>query len=159
MRENHEGADYASLIARLERATGADRELDAVAHIAMFPDQPIMTYGGSVGGPEGIRPAAYSTIGVVWPGGRGIEFDPIGLAVLIQAPRYTASLDAALALVGEKLPGAGYELFTQIAGKSYRAAVFNTGNVGADAEAPTMPLAVLIALLKALDAGKTGGGS
>jgi hypothetical protein len=142
----------ADIIARLEKATGPDRELDARIHVAMFPDQEIMTDGGSVGGPGGIRPAAYSTIGLQWPDGDGLEIDPRGLADLIQAPAYTASLDAALARVGEKLPGWIVRLDIYNSRTSAGVESHDTEPMSfSEGEGPTSPLAVLLALFRALE--------
>ena len=83
------------LIARIESADGPDRELDALAHLVKFPDTKVMTDNG---GYRSERPVQYTPARDLYPiwNGSGSDF-----ADIISAPRYTASIDAALTLVPE----------------------------------------------------------
>lgn len=80
------------LIERVERGEGADRELDGMVAAAMLPPQlngwkPWACDGGYVLTETGEKPRP-------------------GMGQFMSARGYTASLDAVLALIEEKLPGA-----------------------------------------------------
>lgn len=135
------------LLAKVAAAEGPDREIDARIWQAMNPDQQVLFYGGDV---RTRRPAEY---------GRLADFplegfdDWEGIAGHVGAPSLTSSVDAALALVERVLPGVrlrmGYEAdadpdegddgpwFARIDGPRFYSA-------------PTLPLAMLRALLSAL---------
>lgn len=111
-----------SLIERLEKATGPDRDLDCDIDSEWLQDRS-----------DGLE----------------AEFSPF--------PAYTASLDAAIALVEHVLPGWGYD-FVKPAKEGPgrpRATVFLGDNLFAG-EAPTPPLALLLALMRAVQ-NKEGG--
>lgn len=87
--------DLTSLIERVEKATGPDRELDAAIEVAMLgtthmPDD--LIYYKTTTRADHCLPGAY------WRVSRSGEY-------LRTSEKYTSSLDAALALVEEKLPG------------------------------------------------------
>ncbi|NTG01837.1 hypothetical protein G6L30_17100 [Agrobacterium rhizogenes] len=84
------------LIAALEKATGPDRWCDANIY-AMAHGQTIQIFGGN------IVSNGHSVIGWLDPGKVNVNFTPSGIGELI--PRYTASIDAAVALVERVLPG------------------------------------------------------
>lgn len=118
--------DYDDIIGRVERATGGDRELDRAIMVFAF--------GG------GVRNA-------------------------LPLPEYTSSVDAALALVERKLPGyrwsvgaTGIRSGTHPDGKPAYVDGFRAGLTKASplrplptaAHARTAPLAIILALLRAL---------
>ncbi|WP_370372933.1 hypothetical protein [Henriciella pelagia] len=139
----------AQLIERLEAAEGGSRELDAAVFKALDP--------------HGFSLATRQEM-VLMPKGA-----TIGDAVRrVRAPApYTQSLDAALALVEEKLPGAAIEMSIWQKSKDdlsatcwARLMLTHTGEDGklwhhhsdgrSEAEASTLPLALIIALLKSI---------
>ena len=65
-----------------------------------------------------------------------------------QKTPWTASLDAAIALVKRVLPGATYEVTTT--GMRPGASILAGAGIGAGAYAPTPPLALLTAMFRAL---------
>lgn len=84
-----------------------------------------------------------------------LEFD--GNRSPVDAPEYTTSIDAALALAERVLPGWHYELTPGRAGIaaeqwSYYDSAEDEG--GQSARAKTTPLALCIAILKATDTGR-----
>jgi len=67
-------------------------------------------------------------------------------------PRFTASIDAALALVGKVLPDCRASLFTDGGGRGPCCGVMRGDEpVIANEHAPTLPLAIIAALLTALE--------
>jgi len=159
--------DYSDIIARLERASGADRELDA-AIACLFPE----TLGiAHVEECSGFRP---SSTGAIYYNrdGSGAVMSTSGADIR----PFTASLDASLDLVGEKLPGwtwmirqrdcheAAAGAFTaRLASPDFEAEEWASGSItktdvlsGRDATAGaiTPALAVLIALFRALEDGR-----
>lgn len=84
---------------RVEEATGADRKLDGLLFKAMQPDEFARLCSF-----KGRRYAGH----VHTPAEKREHEARMGASL---APAYTASLDAVLALVGERLPGWGIELF------------------------------------------------
>lgn len=131
-----DSTDLDGLIGRLEGATGADRELDCEIWCQMFaPDVVAVDFG-------------------------------------INFPSYTASIDASLALVKVKLPGcavvsASHD-FTYVPGKgggiqecspwAYLKTPRADGRILERADAKTQPLAILLALLRALRSQEAEGG-
>lgn len=123
-------AKLEALLNRVVKATGPDRELDHLVH-----DQAVEPIGSRM----------YNT---KENGGSFIAADVV-------APSYTASIDAALALVERVLPGWFWRVghSTLYAGWAtvYREHPNNTTGDGEHfAEAKSAPLAILAALLKAL---------
>ena len=133
------------LIERLEAATGADRELDA-AIVAFLNDAALKRYPPS----DDYGPRDR------WQFWSLDEKHFLGSESSFPVPSYTASLDAALALVGEKLPGAGVSIITDTRGAL---AIFikpgckwiSVGSIEDRKFSPTPALAVLIALFRALE--------
>ena len=115
--------DLADLIARLTEATGPDREIDLDLW-RLFGDLP---------------PAVHER----WD---------------YQTVPYTASVDASLALVERVLPGKHWSLGWWDEGFRCEFLVFEEGEwwyhagKGTVGEAPTLPLAILVALLRAKQA-------
>lgn len=134
--------DTLSIIAKLESATGPDRELDGMIWKVVDPSEfdrqcsfRGMKYAGHVH--TKAEKAAH-----------------IARAAGYYSPAYTASLDAALALVGEKLPG--WSVVLRIEHSEKFANLWapgtdpNGGGVCFQSYAATPPLAVLLALFRAL---------
>lgn len=115
--------DTLDIIAKLERASGPDRELDVLISVIRWR-------------------ALFS------------RFPPRD----VSTPAYTDSLEWALTLARELLPGSGFELFSQIGQPFYRATIFSFGGVQGVAEAPTAPRSVLAALFCAIS-GCEGSGA
>lgn len=83
------------LIEKLAQAEGPSDELDCRIHLAFNPELELMT---DTGGYRNERPVAYTAATEVMSEWRGSWAD---FASLINTPRYTASIDAALTLVPE----------------------------------------------------------
>ena len=137
-------SDLSTLAERLEAATEPDRKLDADLWWAFK------------------RPAAERCF---WNGALGLprklgENDPMpsGLGrsgCISMAPPYTASIDAALALVEAMLPPYGWSWRVQHTLGSERASIWREGlrsEWSISLTAPTAPLAILRALVAALAA-------
>lgn len=123
----------ADLIARVAAATGPDREIDCLIAVAIdgFFEIPERYEGDGIG---------YGYIN-----DDGVAIHPgHGGAQLVR--RYTASIDADLALVERRLPG--HQVNIYVYGMRSEASI---GNLSRDRhEAVTPPLAILLALLSAL---------
>ena len=133
------------LIERLEKAEAGSRELDACIH-ALIVNPPVMVDGGSW---RGDIPATYEPMTSVL--GR---LDGADLAEFTGCPRYSESLDAALAILPEGWtpniflpPGmrAEVRLFRHAIGLNVHDAI----KLDIVAEAATGPLAACTAFLKA----------
>lgn len=131
-------ADLRELLKRVEAAHGPDRELDFAIHAMLVDPPPAPSRASDVRLPDGFGKDVMS-----------MAMDP--------RPRYTASIDAALALIERKFDGSAkypVEMILTSAGNKgpWRCAIW----VGADdtdgiyRAAPTAPLAVLAATIKAL---------
>jgi hypothetical protein len=135
------------IIARLEAATGADREIDVLVW-AVAEGHKLEWQGSTlVAGEEGV-------IGWKEPGIRCMNFytnrRETGPGSI---PAYTASLDAALALVGEKLPGCRVMVEQAFDGSGWAMVMPGELSTRHVTEAPTPALAVLLALFRALPDG------
>jgi hypothetical protein len=149
--------DLKDLLARVEISTGPDRELDAaiaVATLGTTSTEDDLIYHKAPARDDRCAPGTY------WRKSRS------GMS-LHTSPPYTSSLDAALALVEEKLPGNRLHMSNRaldhednlvdrpscclwhdsLAEKSSRGSPWCEGDVH---EGATLPLAVLSALLRAL---------
>jgi hypothetical protein len=120
--------DLSLLLERVEGASGPDRELDGHLYGALGY-QIIQRFGG-------------------------FEWRPEGKGVWQTMPSPTASLDAALALCERVLPTAYRDLGEGFDTKAQRrfwlaTLTYHEKTGSHDAEAPTAPLALLAALLKA----------
>lgn len=95
-------SDIADIIARLEMATEQDRALDCKIWLALF-DKQIMVDGG--GYKPNARSPKYESARKIWsddwPHWNERTQVEHGVALEINAPQYTASIDAALTLVPE----------------------------------------------------------
>lgn len=139
--DERSGPDLASLLERVRSATGPDREIDGriEVHFRIHPWGPFHWINRS---PE-VNFASYE--GDVWLSGGAGKFPGSGW----QSKPYTSSIDAALALVERLMPGASVNML-QVA-KSCNAAVFPEGaGMMPTQVAPTLPLAILAALLTSL---------
>jgi hypothetical protein len=135
------------LLERLRAATGPNRELDAAIYNAMEEDGGRIAFRVS-NWTRGCAPML-ERYHDGWLSGK--DEDDIYANTLI---RYTASLDAALALVDRVLSGRNIEIATFAALGEAMARIALPGDpLGSLAQAPTAPLAVLVALLDALSDG------
>lgn len=120
-----------SLIERVERAEGGDREIDWLVYQVMFPDDPVIAqWHDQIGKWSATDAASWAT--------RFTNIRP-----------YSSSLDAVLGLVEEKLPG-------DLDPNYFYAETFNFMNMVSKVDvekpiAPQMARIVLAALLKALE--------
>ncbi|MGV6875873.1 hypothetical protein ACUSIJ_24710 [Pseudochelatococcus sp. B33] len=140
------------LLVRVETADGPDRELDAKIQIAFIPD-----YGSRVE----LSPAKFVRFEDVWRRNRAQHLNHANnVADWWNCPKYSASIDAAVALIERALPGAFYFF-----GKGrltpgeplYGARVTPADGEEFDAEhEASLTLAILSALLKALIAREEG---
>jgi hypothetical protein len=125
-------SEIEGLLSRLEAATGPDRELDHRL-------QGILVNDGNFGHYAGLE-----------------EWVTAGMEFGWNTPAYTASIDAALALVERLLPGWRRRLEEPHGDGGWRASLIwpdQEDVVRAKvAEAPTAPLAILLALFRALSA-------
>lgn len=137
-------SDIAALLERVRAATGPDRYADC--HLWVIAQ----------GGDARMHVCDSSTQDFIWE--RGIDGFWVRDVVKFRAvPRYTASVDAALALVERKLPGWVCETLGQDAtgrlgemkGIGWTAE-FSNGLSTHQGQAPTLPLAIILALLSAL---------
>lgn len=119
--------DLAGLIERLEKLTGPDRDADYRIEKAV------------------VRPDHFPDIKMWPPFMVGSTFDK-------SIPPYTASLDAAIALVEKCLPRCGYTTDHQpVYGKHHDASVFSEQVITiGNGRGPTAAIALLLALLRAM---------
>jgi len=129
-------ADLSALIERLDALTGPDREVDADI---------FQWFGG--------KDWDYAYLKVQEPCGCPHEM-AVDYAGTRYSPKYTASIDAAVALVERVLPGYGLSVETQpVYGGWWDAAIFNRMPMTiANARKQTAALAVCLATLRALQA-------
>lgn len=121
--------EHAELIARLEKVEGGSRDLDA--------DMSIMIFDSQVKRERQILPSFVHHMG-------DGEWSVI--------PQYTTSIDAIVALIGEKLPKAGIDVSIR---EGWSAAEVWTTDNESVSNAKTAPIALCIAFLRALE--KEGG--
>lgn len=127
---------HADLLARVEAATGPDRELDAALWLDFTPGA--TRRASTVKSSKGL-----------WPDYTIDETREAGGALIV-VPAYTASLDAALALVERVLPGWVWSVgnLASGGGQAYLMRAQSAALIGGKASTPA--LALLAAMLKAL---------
>lgn len=139
-------SELQSLLERVEKEKGTDREIDADLDVALR------------GGEIQWRQANYTMD--MHPVARRPSGNHLGGYEHEHVPLYTASIDAALALAERVLPGWDYEI-TGIRAHGAVAILWKEGwrddwERATRSESATPPLAILAALLKALIAQKQG---
>ena len=131
------------LIERVEKATGPDRELDIAIFEAAHP-KGTLTGSGWLWTRREIAPA-----GLVW-----YWLDRKKLTQPDFVENYTASIDAALALVEKVLPGWRRQFFERSDGSGWTARLISpTRDMVSTDElkaCPSAPLAILLALLRSI---------
>ena len=148
-------SELQSLLERVEKATGPDREIDCVLR-AVLDGYTVREESNQIIARCNAKPHDEYMIGAIDPGREQRNFTEWRCQTW-EAPHATSSLDAVLALVEEKLPGADWMLNS---GKTrpneprYGAGInFRPTPDGAFvhvAESEHAPLALLAALLRAL---------
>jgi len=165
---------YTDIIERLERAEGPDREMDAEIMFDLFA-KPVGKKDD--GGPSGYlwpEDNPSWSFGIRFPGkgrewftrarakvdGETLLIERDGALVLmnaLRAPKLTASLDAAVALVERMLPDHDWSLFADN-GEAI-AGVMPASEDGCDeaiSHGATPAIALLIALFRAMEAQESG---
>lgn len=135
---------YAEVIERVEKATGPDEALDADICIAL-------QYGGENSeGAKNVR--AHED----WPGDILFEIDEEECCN--KTPALTASIDAALALMGKHFPGKVWYVRGHANGDFFCQLFTHEVQRGLDPKgtAPTAPLAILLSFFRALEAKENG---
>ena len=135
------------IVERLQAAAGPDRILDAT--IARESAGLCLHGSWHSEGPDGDRGRVCDDCGADSWGNRG----KTGQRLNDPVPLYTASIDAALSLVERKLP-TDYHFFELSIGHKRAHCEIHDQRIYdpiGTADAPTAPLALLIALLKALE--------
>lgn len=124
--------DLSELLERVKAATGPDRDLDAAIGKALgaeFKARNVHRRGHYIGG------------------------KPVLLRVAEDYPRFTASVDATLALVERCLPGWRYDIHSPRFGTPFEGVLMDGDSASRRivvGHAPTAPLAILSALLQAI---------
>jgi hypothetical protein len=139
--------DYTSIIEALEGAKEGSRELDARVYAL------VKAYPGEPGRWTEVGPPTFKVIRYFWCPDPKMAW--LGYDLLNIAPAWTTSLDAALALVREKLPGAntmGHESNPKGAEAYVSRNYVGEGHWLFEGNASTAPIALLIALFTALQA-------
>jgi hypothetical protein len=139
---------------RVEKAGGPSRELDARIWHALNPDQDIVLDQGKAFGPGPKRAALRGPLRS-FPIDGWEDWDSV--AIHIGAPLLTASIDAALTLVDRKLPGWGWEVRTSNHRLGFTSLLFDTKRQQFG-DGRSAPLAILSALLRALESQEKDGG-
>lgn len=129
---------YADIIARLEKATGPDRELDAYLTIA-----------------TGDGPSDDWELILQEPGSHNMDAGRWIRGNRMRTPKpYTASIDASIALVERHFPGKVWYVRGHANGDFFCQLFTHEVQRGLDPKgtAKTAPLAILLSLFRALDA-------
>lgn len=138
--------DLNELLERVKAATGPDREIDvALLHLWDPDHEALRSYDERY--QIELRDGVFS----VW------KTDG-GYSASVPFPRFTASIDAALALVGRVLPGWNVQFGTLKSGGARARVALDWPEVAPLDEcydAPTAPLAILAALLLSLTKERT----
>ena len=140
-------ADLAELLERVKAATGPDREIDVALWLAMTPGATYRT-----------TRVRHDRTGREWD----INEPRINGGAMVEVPEYTASLDAALALVERVLDTAFIDIEVAkrfVGGEAHGRAEICGPDADAYATAATPALALLAALLSALAAQNSVGNS
>ena len=120
--------DIAALLERVRAAKGPDYEIDCEIAQALEFETTFSEDDGSC----------------------FVRFQP-GALIMLPVPSYTASVDAALALVERKLPGAEMKLQINGPDRDWQTACVRVSPLTMlCGECPTLPLAIVSALLQAL---------
>ncbi|TAA49054.1 hypothetical protein [Shinella sp. JR1-6] len=127
--------DLSSLISRVEKATGPDRELDAMVWLEMTP-----------GATRKFTKVKSETD--LWPP-YTIDETRAADGRLIIVPAYTSSIDAAVALAERVLPGVELEI-TNLYGVARVTLHHETGQFYGSSAINSLPMALVLATLRAL---------
>lgn len=158
--------DLGELLERVKAATGPDREIDGRLWCMITPNRKFigMATDGQRWGdfdPNGFNPASGVIAGMVFErtdfkGTReDIQKNGGRLQSFPSSPAYTASVDAALAIVERALPGWRYDLHSPRMGQTWEAVLMDGDSASRRivvGHAATALLAILTALLLALEA-------
>jgi len=144
--------ELAGLIERVEKATGPDREIDVLLRAILVDHREVFERDTWVLGRNRRPPHDECVLGRIDPGRVARNFSPAYHKP--EQPAYTASIDAALALVERLLPGIFWVIGqgkTNSVEKLFGCQLlFGTEEIIGSGESDHAPLAILLALLKAL---------
>lgn len=131
---------YTDIIERLQNATGPDREIDTSIWMLVTK--------GATRRHQRVSSATYAWKPYVIDETRDAQ------GVIIVVPSYTASIDAAIALVERMLSGKVWYVRGKSDGTFFCQLYTSESQRGNDpkANAPSAPLAILVALFRALEA-------
>ena len=141
------------LLEKVKAATGPDERIDCLLWQVAAPDQRVMLDGGKAFGRGPKRPATYGVLS---------DFPLTGwddwhaIAMAINAPPVTRSIDAALSLIERMLPGWSLRLNLS-EGLRHPSVIMGCShpvNRSVAIEHHTAPLAIISALLSALIASE-----
>ena len=145
--------NFAALIARLEKATGPDRELDCA--IAVHPAAPPAGVQKGCDVPTLLGPNVFGISGVdehAPVDSDVFQYIPMTVADALSIPRYTASIDDALTLVPPECWGEiawSGVLGVKENPRTFPIVTLGPGEAGTETQATTIPIALCIAALKA----------
>lgn len=135
------GPDLSALIDKLRNALGPVREIDALIHIAAYPD---------CGARMEFSPPRYVRFEDVWMKNRADHLNHANnVADWWKVPSYTASVDAAMSLARHILPGMEHEL-TDLYGVARVTLHHDAGPFYGSSEINSLPIAICLAALSAL---------
>jgi hypothetical protein len=139
--------DVEGLIERLEKATGPDRELDAMLYVIVVQERQWREDGMIIYAQK--SPRDLWRVGYIDPGEHSRNFSFSELSVATMVPTYTSSIDAALALT-ERL-GIAFDAILDDALSDVVEQALERADVGGDAnpKLSALPLAILLATLRA----------
>ena len=134
-------SDLSSLIERLGSIHGPVREIDALLHIAAYPD---------FGARMEFNPPRYVRFEDVWLKNRADHLNHANnVSDWWKVPAYTVSIDAAMSLARHVLPGCEHE-FTDLYGVARSTLHHEDGQFYGTSEINSLPIAICLATLRAL---------
>lgn len=140
----------AELLARVEAASGPDREIDVLLWAELIDNRDIRYADGMVLAKSRRVPFDECRIGFIDPGKKNRNFYTAG-EPSASIPRYTDSIDDALAVVEKVLPGQSWRAGNTLTRSDdlTKSGGFCRLGTGPEYYAATPPLAIIVAVLRA----------